>query len=129
MASSDVDVVRRAWEAFARGDVDAAARRLDPQVRWYGAGDPGADGACHSRRDVEAAVRGLLAAGATADLLDVRDAGERVVVLLQRRLPAGSQAAPPPHGELVTVRDGRITEMVSYPTVEEALAAAGLGPA
>ena len=31
-----------------------------------------------------------------------------------------------PHGEVVTVRDGRVTEMVVYPTVEDALTAARL---
>jgi hypothetical protein len=29
-------------------------------------------------------------------------------------------------GELVTFRDGKVTEMVVYPTVDEALVAAGL---
>ncbi len=33
---------------------------------------------------------------------------------------------PEPHGELVTVRDGKVTEMVAYPNVDEALVAAGL---
>jgi hypothetical protein len=33
------------------------------------------------------------------------------------------------HGEIVTVRDGRIVEMVIYPTVADALAAAGIGDA
>ena len=32
----------------------------------------------------------------------------------------------PAHGELVTVRDGKLTKMVVYPTVDEALVAAGL---
>lgn len=31
-----------------------------------------------------------------------------------------------PHGELVTVRDGKVTELVVYPTVDEALIAAGV---
>jgi len=40
--------------------------------------------------------------------------------------PPGWERSPEPHGELITVRDGRIAEMVVYPTVEDALAAAGL---
>jgi hypothetical protein len=39
MAASDVELLRRAWEAFSHGDVSAAAAVLDPQVRWYGADD------------------------------------------------------------------------------------------
>ena len=30
------------------------------------------------------------------------------------------------HGEVVTVRDGKVTEMIVYPTVEDALSAARL---
>jgi hypothetical protein len=33
---------------------------------------------------------------------------------------------PEPHDELVTVHDGKVTEMVVYPNVDEALVAAGL---
>ena len=32
----------------------------------------------------------------------------------------------PPWGEVLTVRNGKVTEMVVYQTVEDALAAAGL---
>ena len=40
MTTSDIDLVRRAWDAFSRGDVAAAAAVLDPDVHWYGAGEP-----------------------------------------------------------------------------------------
>ena len=125
MALTGTALVRRAWEAFARGDVDAAVAALDPQVRWHGAGDPGSEGACHDRQDAEAFMRGLLADGVTAELLEVHEAGDRIVALVQKRQPAGEDDQPPPHGELITVRDGRITEILSYPTLEEARAAAG----
>ena len=73
MTTSDIDLVHRAWDAFSRGDVAAAAAVLDPDVHWYGAGEPD---------------------GLTAELLDLRD--------------------------------GKVVEMVVDPTVEDALAAAGL---
>jgi ketosteroid isomerase-like protein len=126
MDSSDAEVLRSAWSAFTRGDVDAAACRLHPQVRWYGAGDPDGEGACHNRGDAAAFIRRALADGLTAELLDVRDAGDRLVGVIHTHAPPDWERGPEPHGELVTVRDGLITEMVVYPTVEEALAAAGV---
>ena len=62
----------------------------------------------------------------TAEPLDFRDAGDRVVVLLHTHTSPEWGDQPEPHGELVTVRGGKVTEMVVYPTVDEALVAAGL---
>jgi len=127
VSPSDVEVLRRAWEAFARGDVEAATEALDPEVRWYAAGEPDGEGACHHREDAAAFLRRALADGLTAELLDIRVAGERLVAVIHTHAPPEWERSPDPHGELITVRDGRITEMVIYPTVEAALAAAGLG--
>jgi ketosteroid isomerase-like protein len=126
MAPIDVELLRRAWEAFARGDLDAATATLDPNVRWHGAEDPDAEGACHNRDDALAFIQRALADGVTAEPLEFRDAGDRIVVVLQTHTPPEWGEQPEPHGELVTVRDGKVTEMVVYPTVDEALVAAGL---
>lgn len=126
VAPSDAEVLRSAWDAFTRGDVDAAVRHLHPQVRWYGAGDPDGEGACHNRSDAAAFIQRALGDGLTAELLDVRDAGDRLVAVIHTHAPPDWEGAPEPHGELVTIRDGLVTEMVVYPTVEDALAAAGV---
>jgi ketosteroid isomerase-like protein len=126
MAASDVLLLRRAWEAFARGDVDAATEVLDAQVRWYGAGDDEHADGCGNRDEALAFIQRALADGVTAEAIDFRDAGDRVVVVLQTHQPPEWGEQPEPHGEVVTVRDGRVVEMVVYPTVHEALAAAGL---
>ncbi|CAA9420355.1 MAG: hypothetical protein AVDCRST_MAG64-2831 [uncultured Phycisphaerae bacterium] len=123
MSQTDIALVRRAWDAFARGDVDAAVEAFHPQVRWHGAGEPDGEGACHNRQDAEAFLRGLLARGVSAELLDIRQAGRRLVALVQMRHAASEDDQPPPHGELITVRDGKVTEMLSYPTLQDAQAA------
>ncbi len=125
MAAGDVELLRRGWEAFARGDVEAATDVLHPQVRWYGAGAEAPDDGCHSRDEALAFIRQALADGVTAEAFDFRDAGDRVVVLVQTRQPPEWGEQPEPHGEVVTVRDGRVVEMVVYPTVDEALSAGG----
>jgi hypothetical protein len=56
--------------------------------------------------------------------VDVLDAGDRVVVITQ---PPPSGPEPEPlHAQITTFRDGKVIEMVGYPTVEDALAAAGI---
>jgi ketosteroid isomerase-like protein len=129
MTGTDVQRLREAWAAFSRGDVDAVADVLDPDVRWYGAGDPDAEGACHSRDQAMAFIRRSVADGVHVELLDLRDAGEHLVAIIQGHNPPEWNEPREPHGEVITVRDGKVTEMVVYPTVDEALAAAGLGPA
>jgi ketosteroid isomerase-like protein len=126
VTASDVQLVRRAWDAFARGDIAAASAVLDPEVRWYAAGEPDGHGACHNRQQALAFMRRALADGLTAELLDVRNAGDRLVAVVHTHPPPEWEPSPEPHGELITVRDGNITEMVVYASLDDALAAAGL---
>ena len=128
MTRSDVELLRSAWDAFTRGDVDAAVAALDPEVRWYGAGEPDGEGACQNREEATAFIRRARAEGLTAELLDVREAGDRLVAVIHTHAPPDWQHGPEPHGELVTVRDGKIAEMIVFPTVEDALTAAGRRP-
>lgn len=120
MAAGDLELLRRGWDAVARGDLEAVAE----EVRWYGAGGREEPGGCHSRGEALAFIRRALADGVTSELVDVRDAGGCVVAILQTHAPAEWGEARGPHGEIVTVRDGKVVEMVVYPTVDEALAAA-----
>ncbi|HUR86766.1 MAG TPA: nuclear transport factor 2 family protein [Solirubrobacteraceae bacterium] len=126
MTATAVEVVREAWSAFARGDLPAVTHALDPGVRWYPARDPEAAEGCQNREEALAFLRRAIADGTSADLVDVLDAGERVVLILHRHKQPDLDERPPPHGELVTVRDGRITEMLIYWTAADPLAAAGL---
>jgi ketosteroid isomerase-like protein len=126
MSASDIELLRGAWAAFERGEVDTATEVLAPDVQWYGASDPGAEGGCHSRDEARAFIHRAVADGVRTELLDIRDAGDRYVLILQPHRPPESGEPMGPHGEVVTVRDGRVTEMVVYPTVADALSAAGL---
>ena len=81
--AADVELVRRAWEAFSRGDLAAVEAFLAPGVRWYGADDPDFEGACRSRSDAAAFIKQSLADGVSAELLVVLDAGDRVVAVIR----------------------------------------------
>jgi ketosteroid isomerase-like protein len=123
-ANQDLELLRGAWAAFAAGDLEAATAALDQQVRWYAADEPDADGTCHNRDDARAFLRRARADGVSADLLELREVGDRIVSIIQTHMPPNWGDQPPPHGEVVTVRNGKIVEMVVYPTVDEALHAA-----
>jgi len=60
------------------------------------------------------------------ELVDVVDAGERVVVIMRPRTEDGEPGAL--SANLTTFRDGRAIEMVHYPDPADALAAAGVSP-
>jgi ketosteroid isomerase-like protein len=126
VTTGDIELLRRAWDAYARGDVDAAAAVLHPQVRWCAAEEPDAEGNCHDRDEAVSFIHRSLADGVSAEALDFRDAGDRVVVVVQTHHPPEWGEQPDPHGEVVTVREGKVVEMLVYPTVEAALFASGM---
>ena len=122
MSKSNVELARRGYEAALRGDVDAIAEILDPEVKWH-AGDPEAEFACRNR---EQALAFMQRAGRRpiGQLVDVIDAGERVVVIMR---PSAEDDEPAALAANVTsFRDGKVVEMVHYPNAEDALVAAGV---
>jgi hypothetical protein len=102
---------------------------LAPEVRWHGAGDD--QGGCQNREQALRWMSEGIARGIRVQLLEARELkDDRVLVLLQRNLPREGDPSgepPSPHGQILTLRDGKITEMVAYPTAEEAVGAAGPG--
>jgi ketosteroid isomerase-like protein len=124
MRSSNVELVRRGFEAASRGDIAAVAALLDDNVYW------GADGGggCENRQQALRWMRQGIGRGVHVDLLQARELSDgRVLLLLQRTTPHEGQAdLPDPHGQILSLRDGKITQMLVYPTADEALSAAGL---
>lgn len=128
MSRDDVEIVRRGWEAVARHDLETVALLLDPGVRWHGAHDEEHEGegegeGCNDRAEALAFLRQALAAGVVAEPLEIREAGDRVLVVAQASKPPEEDAPTDPHGELVTVCDGKIVEILVFHNVEAALAA------
>lgn len=130
MPGSDRDVpetnaqlARRGYEAALRGDLEAVREFLDPEVKWHG-GDPAASGACQNREQALEFMRAARIRGGLGELVEVIDAGDKVVVIMRPRSNDGSQAALT--ANLTTFCDGKAIEMVHYPSPEDALAAAGI---
>jgi ketosteroid isomerase-like protein len=123
VTEANVELARRGYEAALRGDLDAVREFLDPEVRWHG-GDPSAPGACRNREQALEFMRQARSHRGIGELVDVIDAGEKVVVIMRPQSEDGEQAAL--SANLTTFRDGKAVEMVHYPTPESAFAAAGI---
>jgi ketosteroid isomerase-like protein len=123
MPESNAELARRGFEAAMRGDLDAVAQLLDPNVQWHG-GDPG-PWSCHSRSDVLQFIRQARARGRAVQLEDVVEAGDRVVVIM-RPLGASEDDEHELRANVTTFRDGKVIEMQAYPQVSAALEAVGL---
>src|SRR4051812_7961794 len=119
VATGNEELVRSSFDAFLRGDWDALAQVLDPDVEWLWY-EPG-DWDCHDRKKVLATLSERRREGVVTALNAVVAVDERVFVeVTGPRLERGQACM------VVTVRDGRIVRMQDYPDRAAALAGAGL---
>jgi len=96
-------------------------RRLDIVRAGYD------DAGCHNRAQALRWMSEGLGRGLTVTPIETRQLADgRVLILLQRSAPTEGESAPPPHGQILSFRDDKITEIVFYPTEAAALDAAGL---
>jgi ketosteroid isomerase-like protein len=122
MTESNLELARRGYEAIMRGDLDAIRELLDPDVKWYG-GDP-SDGCQNRKQTLEWMGNALRRRGTPpAELVDMVDAGDKVVVIMRR---TGEDGELELVANLTTFRDGKVIEMVHYANPEDARAAAGV---
>jgi len=117
---SNVQIARRGFQALERGEIDALAEILDPDVKWHGSEGLTAD-ACHDRDQVLRFIAQARRRGAVGELVEVIDAGEQVVVVMRPPAPEGVTHRPL-RANLTTFREGKVVRMVAYQTPEEAFA-------
>ena len=122
MTSELLDNARTGLEAWLRGDLDALAPLLDPEVElfWW---EPG-EWDCHARDDLLSLLRRRKSEGAGADEVELIDAGGGAIVASRGAAsPDGPDAGLRP-ATLITFRDGKAIQMRQFRQREEALAAA-----
>jgi ketosteroid isomerase-like protein len=135
MSQENVEVVRRVYEAVARGDTAAVLVAYDPEVEWDFRGSPFRD---FCKRDVYHGHGGLRSfmrertEDAWADIEDqleeLIDAGEHVVsvVLIRGRGLASGAEVEMKHAGVWTLRGGKVVRVAWMGTRAEALEAVGL---
>ena len=130
MATEDVEVVRRAYAAYSRGDMVAAGSAYSEDTVWdVRRFRPDAE----MHRGLDEVAKYLVSWRATwtehsFSLVQAVDAGDRVVAVIQESGRGASSGARVTvrYGQVITVREGRIVETVVYRDPSEAFQAAGL---
>jgi len=129
MSQENVEIVRRCYEAFDRGDLDAAFEDFAPDFaldlsRAIGI-DRGTYNLAQFRRLTEQFAENWESARYEAD--ELIDAGEHVVMPFTNRLRGRDGIEVQARGIwLGTIRDGLIVRICLYQELDEALQAAGL---
>jgi ketosteroid isomerase-like protein len=130
MSQENVEVVRRAIEAYGRDGLEGSLRYYHPEIEWTSTGDfiepatyVGHDGLRHYLGSMEAEFEGL-----RIEPVELIDAGENVVSSV-RISGRGKTSGAPVALMLVSVgslRDGMVYRVRNYPDMAAARAAAGL---
>jgi ketosteroid isomerase-like protein len=128
MSGEDLELVRSAYEAFARADTDALRNRfLAPDVEWHTPPEIPFEGPHRGVDDVCGLIEEWIAPfdRFTTVLEEVIDAGNRVIVR-HRMCGKGRESGVDVDmtvSQVVTVRDGKVIRMDDFWTREEALEA------
>src|SRR5262245_21019274 len=133
MSAENVEAIRRAADAFNRGDVDTFLREIDPEIEWHPLLQVLLGGETTVYRGHER-VRELyrdideVFAEPHVEVSEIRDLGERVVCIGQLRGCGRESGAETETAIawLVDFKDGKATRVREYLDPAEALEAVGL---
>ena len=125
MSRENVEVVRRAYEAFNRRDIAALSTLVDPEVDFRST--------VESHRGLEGVADFVRSADETLDDFtaiptEIIDAGEQVVVVVHERGRGKGSGIEVDHrfAHVWTIRDGRAVAFHAFTTRTEALEAVRL---
>jgi uncharacterized protein len=132
MSAENVEVVRRAYEAWNRGDADEATGVLAPDVEWrLPAHFPDA-GVWRGREQVVEGLRSTTASWRPfrIEVHDLIDLGDRVLAIVRYRgratITGMDLTGAHVDGAVWTLRDGLVVAVRMYSGTEDALKAVGL---
>ena len=131
MSNENADLIRRAYQAYANGDLAAMLELVDPDLEWTYL-DPALEHptpqVCHGRQELEQVLRHWAEHGRGAELEEVTSNGELVMVGV--RTPGVNAHHGRPGDDraysVLTVRGGRIVALRDCHDRQEALQVAGI---
>ena len=134
MSQENVESLRRAVDAFNRGDIDAMLQEFDPDVEWHPAMQVFLEGETAAVYRGHAGVRAMLQDFDDAfdemriEASEFRDLGERVVAIGRLRTYGKESGAriESPWACLYEVRNAKAIWIRTYLDPKEAVEAAGL---
>ena len=133
MSQENLEIVAAVVAAFNRGDLEALLSRWHPDGEYRAAiqqvveGEAGAFRGHDGLREWWQELHDLYD-GLRAEVLEVRDLGEQVVVafVIHGRGKGSGVALGTPLAQALTIRQGKVTRARDYFSVDEALEAMGL---
>ena len=132
MSQENVEVVKAAYEAFARGGLDRWLEHFADDVEWRSIeGAPDDVGPIHGKDALRAWLQDWIDMfdGFWMEPIELIDTGDDAVVAVERfggRAKLSGVETDQTETEVFTIRDGKIARGREYATRDEALAAAGL---
>ena len=131
MSNRNVELIRSAYEAYARGDLKTMLQFVDPDLEWTYL-DPSFEDpdpqVCHGRHEFETVLQRQAKRGLKAELEEVAGKGDRVMVGV--RTPGADafrvRKTDDRDYAVFTVRKGRIVAMRDCRNRREAVALAGI---
>ncbi|HZD01977.1 MAG TPA: nuclear transport factor 2 family protein [Actinomycetes bacterium] len=131
MSNQNVELIRRAYDAYAHGDLATMLEVVDPDLEWTYL-DPSLEDpqpqVCHGRHELESALRRQAERGLRAQLEEVVGHGDRVMVVVRTPGVDAYRARPADdrNYDVFTVRDGRIVALRACRDRQEALRLSGI---
>jgi|ERR1700733_1284677 len=131
MSQENVEIVRRSWQAFVDGGLDALMEYFDPEINWRAIeGAPDDVGEMHGKDAVHRYLQDWLDTfeGITSSPTELIDAGDHLVVAamyVTGRARLSGIETELRYAIAYTVRDGRIVRGREYADRDEALKAVG----
>ncbi len=131
MSNENVDLIRRAYDAYARDELPTMLQFVDPDLEWTYL-DPSLEDpkpqVCHGRHELETVLERQAERGLKAELEEVAARGDRVMVVV--RTPGADafrvRKANDRSYAVFTVREGRIVALGDCRDRDEALELAGI---
>jgi ketosteroid isomerase-like protein len=131
MSNENADLIRRAYRAYANGDLATMLEFVDPDLEWTYL-DPSLEDpqpqVCHGRHELESALARQAGRGLRAQLEEVVGQGDRVMVVV--RTPGVDAYRVRPADDrnysVFTVRGGRIVALRDCRDRQQALHLAGI---
>jgi len=133
MGAEEVELTRRAYAAFNRGDLDGALQHLDPEIEWRMSPTFARSARVFHGHNGVREVYALFHESLDefrADPSEVIDAGEAVVapVTISGRLRGSGEAVSYELVQVWSVRDRRAYQLDVYQDLDEAWSALGTTP-
>jgi ketosteroid isomerase-like protein len=131
MVNENVELIRAAYEAYARGEIATILELVDPDLEWTFL-DPSFEDpdpqVCHGRDQFRIALQRQAERGLTSELQEVQGNGDRVMVV--SRTPGvdayRARKADDRTFDVFTIREGRVVALHACWDRAEALAVAGI---